>query len=91
MLRRALSSSLRSKPTAGLISRKKHSKTVTPPTDPAERIDLPDISLWRNYFSPSHIKHRISVSNPRTAATLADTFVPFGSKDKVIIEAFPGE
>jgi hypothetical protein len=48
--------------------------TVTLPTDPAERIDLPDASLWRSYFSPFHVKHRISVSNPRTAASLAKAF-----------------
>ncbi|KIM78942.1 hypothetical protein PILCRDRAFT_75087 [Piloderma croceum F 1598] len=58
--------------------------------DPEERIVLPDPSSWRTFFSTIPVKDRISVSNPKTAAKMADAFVPAGSRDKVIIEAFPG-
>lgn len=61
------------------------------PTDPKERIDLPDPQEWRAFFPPQKCRDRISISNPDTAATLAEAFVPEGSRDKVIIEAFPGE
>jgi transcription factor 1 len=37
------------------------------------------------------LKSRISIANPETAALVADSFVPGGSRDKVIIEAYPGE
>jgi len=60
------------------------------PTDPKERLHLPDPQEWRTFFPPQKHKDRISISNPDTAALLAEAFVPKGSKDKVIIEAFPG-
>jgi transcription factor 1 len=67
-------------------------KPSTPaPKDPKDRIILPDPSEWRAIFSAVKAKNRISVSNPHSAAMLADAFVPRGSKGKVIIEAFPGE
>lgn len=58
---------------------------------PAERILLPDPSLWRTYFAPIQSRDRVSVSNPQTAANMAATFVPAGSDHKVVIEAFPGQ
>lgn len=59
---------------------------------PVNRIDLPPRSTWRNYFPTSGMafKSRISIANPETAALVADSFVPSGSKDKVIVEAYPG-
>ncbi|KAG5720008.1 hypothetical protein E4T56_gene6859 [Termitomyces sp. T112] len=52
------------------------------PTDPQE---------WTKVFKGStRINHRISLRNPTTAAAIADAFVPEGSRDKVIIEAYPG-
>ncbi|KAG2108048.1 uncharacterized protein F5147DRAFT_577351, partial [Suillus discolor] len=56
------------------------------------RIDLPPRSTWRNYFSTTGMafKSRISIANPETAALVADSFVPSGSKDKVIVEAYLG-
>jgi hypothetical protein len=71
--------------------KKRSTEQDAAPTEPAERIDLPDKSLWRNSFPPLHAKDRISISNLKTAAELAKAFVPMGSKDKVVIEAFPGE
>ncbi|KAJ7703220.1 S-adenosyl-L-methionine-dependent methyltransferase, partial [Mycena rosella] len=53
---------------------------------------LPPRPLWRQYF-PSASKafqHRVTLANPTTAALVADAFVPAGSKDKVVIEIFPG-
>ncbi|KAJ7218084.1 hypothetical protein GGX14DRAFT_495526 [Mycena pura] len=53
---------------------------------------LPPRALWRQYF-PSNSKpfqHRVSISNSLTAAKLADAFVPEGSRDKIIVEIFPG-
>lgn len=49
------------------------------------------MSDWRAIFPYSKVKDRISVSNPHTAATMAEAFVPEGSLNKVVIEAFPGE
>jgi transcription factor 1 len=36
------------------------------------------------------IHQRVSVRNPEAALAIADAFVPRGSKDKVVIESFPG-
>ncbi|KAG2750325.1 S-adenosyl-L-methionine-dependent methyltransferase [Suillus brevipes Sb2] len=36
------------------------------------------------------LKSRISIANPETAALVANSFVPSGSRDKVIVEAYPG-
>jgi len=59
---------------------------------PDNRLDLPPHSQWINYFPTSGIalRGRISLANPETAALVADSFVPEGSKGKVIIEAYPG-
>ncbi|KAG1807691.1 S-adenosyl-L-methionine-dependent methyltransferase [Suillus subaureus] len=59
---------------------------------PINRFDLPPRSKWRNYFPTSGMafKSRISIANPETAALVAESFVPSGSRDKVIIEAYPG-
>ncbi|KAG2132443.1 S-adenosyl-L-methionine-dependent methyltransferase [Suillus bovinus] len=59
---------------------------------PVNRVDLPPRSQWRNYFPSSGMafKSRISIANPETAALVADSFVPSGSRDKVIVEAYPG-
>lgn len=56
-----------------------------------DRITLPNYLDWRSVFPPSKLKDRISVSNPESAAEMAEAFVPKGSLDKVVIEAFPGE
>ncbi|OJA09178.1 hypothetical protein AZE42_00675 [Rhizopogon vesiculosus] len=59
---------------------------------PDNRLDLPPLSKWIDYFPTTGIalKGRISLANPETAALVADSFVPNGSRDKVIIEAYPG-
>ncbi|KAG2031593.1 S-adenosyl-L-methionine-dependent methyltransferase [Suillus americanus] len=59
---------------------------------PVDRFELPPRSEWRNYFPTSGMafKSRISIANPETAALVAESFVPSGSRDKVIIEAYPG-
>ena len=55
------------------------------------KVDLPPIDQWRKTFSMAfRIGHRVSVRNPDTAAKIAEAFVPEGSRDKVIVEAFPG-
>jgi hypothetical protein len=36
------------------------------------------------------VKHRVCLRDSETAAQVAESFVPAGTKDKVIIEAFPG-
>lgn len=60
---------------------------------PDNRLDLPPLSQWIGYFPTGGLtlKSRISLANPDTAALVADSFVPSGSRDKVIIEAYPGE
>ncbi|KAJ7084366.1 S-adenosyl-L-methionine-dependent methyltransferase [Mycena belliarum] len=67
---------------------------TTRPEPASPRVDsaLPPRPLWRQYFPSSSkpFQHRVSLSNPITAALVADAFVPVGSKDKVVIEIFPG-
>lgn len=60
---------------------------------PDNTLDLPPPSQWTDYFPTGGLalKGRISLANPDTAALVADSFVPSGSRDKVIIEAYPGE
>ncbi|KAF7971210.1 hypothetical protein HWV62_21606 [Athelia sp. TMB] len=60
------------------------------PENPEDRISLPERSSWREVFSGQKNKDRISLSCPTTAAAIAEAYVPAGSKNKVIIEAFPG-
>ena len=61
---------------------------VLPDVPPGE---LPPIELWRKYFLTEKVaSHRSVVRNPETAAMLAETFVPEGSKDKIIIDVSPG-
>lgn len=40
--------------------------------------------------SAQPVKHHVCLRNSETAAKVAEAFVPAGTKDKVIIEAFPG-
>lgn len=52
--------------------------------------ELPPISEWRKHFPSTLSMHRVFIRNPVTADLIADSFVPEGSKDKVIIEGYPG-
>ncbi|KAF8627810.1 hypothetical protein AX15_004235 [Amanita polypyramis BW_CC] len=56
-----------------------------------KKLHLPALEQWKKRFPiiPS-INHRVSIRNPYTAQAIADAFVPSGSRDKVIIEAYPG-
>ncbi|KAF5351667.1 hypothetical protein D9756_007711 [Leucocoprinus leucothites] len=57
----------------------------------APQADLPPAEEWLNYFPwTMENKGRASVMNPETAQELAEAYVPEGSKDRIIIEAFPG-
>ncbi|KIK67474.1 hypothetical protein GYMLUDRAFT_873448 [Collybiopsis luxurians FD-317 M1] len=60
------------------------------PDTPEDKTNLPPREDWRDIFSWVPVNDRVSLSNAQTAALVADRFVPEGSKDKVIIEAFPG-
>lgn len=53
--------------------------------------ELPPISEWRKHFPSTLSMHRVFIRNPDTADLLANAFVPEGSKDKVIIEGYPGK
>ena len=46
----------------------------------------------KRWFSTatSAVKHNVFIRNSETAAKVAEAFVPAGTKDKVVIEAFPG-
>jgi hypothetical protein len=59
---------------------------------PDSKIDLPPISHWDTCFPQknSAIRDRVSVRNPKTAAAIAESFVPKGSCAKIVLEAFPG-
>ncbi|PFH52092.1 hypothetical protein AMATHDRAFT_39801 [Amanita thiersii Skay4041] len=68
----------------------KHTKSPLP--DVSERAHLPPRVEWRKRFpaiQPS-VSHRVSLNNPESARLVASAFVPSTSRDKVIIEAFPG-
>lgn len=55
-------------------------------------LELPPGEEWHHYFPiKKETAHRTTVSNTETARILAEKFVPKGSKDKVIIEANPGQ
>ncbi|KAJ7497275.1 S-adenosyl-L-methionine-dependent methyltransferase, partial [Mycena latifolia] len=47
---------------------------------------------WRQYFPSASraFQHRVTLANPITAAVVADAFIPAGSKDKLVLEIFPG-
>ncbi|KAF7315740.1 Glycoside hydrolase family 63 protein [Mycena indigotica] len=55
-------------------------------------VNLPPQDLWRKTFPPVNrtVSHRVSLANPKTAAQVANAFVPSDSRDKTIVEAFPG-
>ncbi|CAK5281521.1 unnamed protein product [Mycena citricolor] len=57
-----------------------------------ESTSLPPLPLWRQYFPATSraFQFRVCLANPKTAAHLAEAFVPAHSRDKIIIEAFPG-
>ncbi|EAU91159.1 hypothetical protein CC1G_03327 [Coprinopsis cinerea okayama7 len=82
-------------------STKSETATATPKrrrkktdTLPQPSVNLPAPEKWAESFnvklSTKPLSGRISVSNPETADKLANAFVPEGSKDKVIVEAYPG-
>ncbi len=71
--------------------------STSPPTlrdatqDEPPNLHLPPIEKWRKTFPLTQFAtHRISLKNRDTANAIADAFVPPGSKDKVIVEAYPG-
>ncbi|KAF8658323.1 hypothetical protein AX16_002091 [Volvariella volvacea WC 439] len=52
---------------------------------------LPSVDEWKKYIPVTHAtKFRVSLRKPETADMVAEAFVPNGSRDKVIVEAFPG-
>ncbi|KAJ7132770.1 S-adenosyl-L-methionine-dependent methyltransferase [Mycena crocata] len=59
--------------------------------EPDETV-LPPRPLWRQYFPSSSkpFQHRVSLSNPTTAALVADAFIPQQSREKIVLEIFPG-
>jgi hypothetical protein len=70
------------------MAAKKPVKELIPPG-----LILPDDQLWAkgmNVQQGKMVNGRITISRPDTAGLLAEAFVPEGSKDKVIIEAYPG-
>ncbi|RDB16929.1 Mitochondrial transcription factor 1 [Hypsizygus marmoreus] len=62
-----------------------------PPSIDPEKVHLPPEHEWRKHF-PLYVSvnHRVSIRHAPTAKKIAEAFVPEGSKDKVIVEAFPG-
>ncbi|KAF5326395.1 hypothetical protein D9611_000498 [Ephemerocybe angulata] len=53
-------------------------------------VELPPPSLWWKIFRFPEKRKRKTMLNEETARRLAEYYVPEGSKDKVIIEAFAG-
>ncbi|KDR75021.1 hypothetical protein GALMADRAFT_98120 [Galerina marginata CBS 339.88] len=57
----------------------------------SSKLHLPPMEQWRTVFpDKKEAGKRSSIRNPATAKLLAESFVPAGSKDKIIIEASPG-
>lgn len=55
------------------------------------KLNLPPIDKWRQYFAIIEGQRlRTFLRHPETARTLAEAFVPEGSKDLIIIEAAAG-
>lgn len=68
--------------------------SVDPPT-PSAVPPLPPLSQWKSIFpvqvhNQVFLRERVSIKNPRSARMIAESFVPNGLRDQVIIEAFPG-
>ncbi|TFK74052.1 S-adenosyl-L-methionine-dependent methyltransferase [Pluteus cervinus] len=61
-------------------------------TDPFDTPEarLPPIDTWRKLFPSTTVHQRVSIRNPETAQSVANAFIPEGSRDKVVIEAYPG-
>jgi len=56
-----------------------------------DKTQLPPRDEWRAHFATNgELMKRYTLRNPETARKLAETLVPEGSKDKIIIEANPG-
>ncbi|KJA20076.1 hypothetical protein HYPSUDRAFT_43714 [Hypholoma sublateritium FD-334 SS-4] len=54
-------------------------------------LELPPAEQWHHYFpARKDWSYRTTISNPESARKLAESFVPEGSRDKVVIEANPG-
>ncbi|KAJ4483467.1 S-adenosyl-L-methionine-dependent methyltransferase [Lentinula aciculospora] len=70
--------------------KKTGSRYETHPDSPEDKTNLPPREKWRQIFAWVPVNDRVSLSNPYTAKTVAERFVPEGDTDKVIIEAFPG-
>ncbi|KAF9482258.1 S-adenosyl-L-methionine-dependent methyltransferase [Pholiota conissans] len=53
--------------------------------------ELPPDNQW-SYFFPymKETQYRSTIRNPETARMVAEALVPSGSRDKIIIEAYPG-
>ncbi|KAJ3989140.1 S-adenosyl-L-methionine-dependent methyltransferase [Lentinula detonsa] len=66
------------------------SRFETHPDSPEDKTHLPPRDKWRQIFAWVPVNDRVSLSNPETANTVAECFVPKGNTDRVIIEAFPG-
>lgn len=54
-------------------------------------IQLPPPEEWWKIYRFPEKRKRKTISNPETAKSLAEKFVPEGSKEKVIVEAWAGE
>lgn len=73
-----------------LRPRKPQVVKVTAP--PASLLELPPGEHWHHYFpARKDWSYRTTISNVESARKLAESFVPEGSKDKVVIEVNPGQ
>lgn len=72
--------------TRSFIRRTYATKSVSP------GLELPPPSEWKRHFNANaYTSTRVTIFNPKTAAQVADAFVPHGSQGKTVIEAFPGQ
>lgn len=62
-----------------------------PPKEGSFGVDLPPLEEWYKHFPWStEAKSRSTLANPEICKRLAEAIIPEGSKDKIVLEAFPG-
>ncbi|KAF8198108.1 S-adenosyl-L-methionine-dependent methyltransferase [Pholiota molesta] len=75
----------------GTVAPTKKKKAVDPNITHISKQELPPLELWAHFFPyTKETQHRTTIQNPETARMIAEALIPEGSKDKIIIDAYPG-
>ncbi|KAJ2930301.1 hypothetical protein H1R20_g6796, partial [Candolleomyces eurysporus] len=73
-----------------MLNKVSSSKMISMPRVAPEGTELPPVEDWVKTFKFSEKRKRKTLCNVETAKKLAELFVPEGSKDKIIVEAYAG-